>query len=50
VKIKAFRRDAEPFEGDAYYESFFNIDLVNGFVVLERERSRISKTPDPWID
>jgi hypothetical protein len=32
VKIKLFGRDAEPFDEDAYYESFFNVDLVNGFV------------------
>lgn len=32
VKIKLFGRDAEPFDEEAYYESFFNIDLVNGFV------------------
>lgn len=32
VKIKLFGRDGEPFDQTAYYESFFNIDLVNGFV------------------
>ena len=32
VKIKLFGRDAEPFDENAYYESFFNIDLANGFV------------------
>ena len=32
VKIKLFGRDGEPFDEDAYYESFFNIDLANGFV------------------
>jgi hypothetical protein len=32
VKIKLFGRDAEPFDQDDYYESFFNVDLANGFV------------------
>lgn len=32
VKIKLFGRDKEPFDQEAYYESFFNVDLVNGFV------------------
>jgi len=32
LKIKLFGRDAEPFDESAYYESFFNIDLANGFV------------------
>ena len=32
VKIKIFGRDVEPFVQEAYYESFFNIDLVNGYV------------------
>ena len=32
VKVKLFGKDAEPFDEDAYYETFFNIDLVNGFV------------------
>jgi hypothetical protein len=32
VKLKLFGRDFEPFDENAYYESFFNIDLVNGFV------------------
>lgn len=32
VKIKIFGRDGEPFVEDAYYESFFNLDLKNGFV------------------
>jgi hypothetical protein len=32
VKIKIFGRDGEPFDQNAYYESFFNVDLANGFV------------------
>jgi hypothetical protein len=32
VKIKIFGRDGEPFDQDAYYESYFNLDLKNGFV------------------
>jgi hypothetical protein len=32
VKIKIFGRDGEPFDEDAYYESFFNLDLKAGFV------------------
>jgi hypothetical protein len=32
VKMKLFGRDAEPFDPDQYYESFFNVDLANGFV------------------
>jgi hypothetical protein len=32
VKLKIFGKDGEPFDQDAYYESFFNIDLPNGFV------------------
>jgi hypothetical protein len=32
VKIKIFGRDSEPFDAGAYYESFFNVDLKNGFV------------------
>ena len=32
VKIKIFGRDAEPFDADDYYESFFNLDLKNGLV------------------
>lgn len=32
VKIKIFGRDAEPFDEDAYNESFFNLDLTNGLV------------------
>lgn len=32
VKLKIFGKDGEPFDEDAYYESFFNVDLLNGFV------------------
>lgn len=32
VKFKLFGRDQEPFNKDCYYESFFNVDLANGFV------------------
>lgn len=32
VKLKLFGRDDEPFDEDAYYESFFNIDLANRMV------------------
>jgi hypothetical protein len=32
IKLKLFGKDAEPFDEDAYYESFFNVDLANGFV------------------
>jgi hypothetical protein len=32
VKLKLFGKDAEPFDEEAYYESFFNVDLANGFV------------------
>jgi hypothetical protein len=32
VKIKIFGRDSEPYDESAYYESFFNLDLKNGFV------------------
>lgn len=32
VKFKLFGRDQEPFNEDDYYESFFNVDLANGFV------------------
>jgi hypothetical protein len=31
VKFKLFGRDEEPFNEDDYYESFFHVDLVNGF-------------------
>jgi hypothetical protein len=32
VKLKIFGRDGEPFDEDAYYESFFNVDLPNRVV------------------
>ena len=32
VRMKLFGRDADPFVEDDYYESFFNVDLPNGFV------------------
>lgn len=32
VKFKLFGRDGEPFDEDAYYESFFNVDLPSGHV------------------
>lgn len=32
VKLKLFGKDGEPFEEDAYYESFFNVDLANRLV------------------
>lgn len=32
VKIKIFGHDGEPFDEEAYYESFFNLDLKGGFV------------------
>ncbi len=32
VKIKIFGKDSEPLNEDDYYESFFNLDLKNGFV------------------
>jgi hypothetical protein len=31
VKMKLFGRDSDPFIEDAYYESFFNVDLPGGF-------------------
>ena len=31
VKLKLFGKDGDPFDESAYYESFFNIDLQNGF-------------------
>ena len=30
IKLKIFGKDGEPFDEDAYYESFFNVDLPNG--------------------
>jgi hypothetical protein len=32
VKIKLFGRDGDPFVENDYYESFFNVDLPEGFV------------------
>ncbi|WP_395007766.1 hypothetical protein [Undibacterium sp.] len=32
IKIKIFGRDADPVDEDAYYESFFNLDLRNRLV------------------
>jgi hypothetical protein len=32
VKLKLFGKDSEPFDEDAYYESFFNVDLSNRVV------------------
>ena len=32
VKLKLFGNDGEPFDEDAYYECFFNVDLANGIV------------------
>jgi hypothetical protein len=32
VRLKLFGRDSEPFVEDEYYESFFNVDLPNGWV------------------
>lgn len=32
VKLKLFGKDGEPFNEDAYYESFFNVDLANRLV------------------
>ncbi|MDB6057650.1 MAG: hypothetical protein JWO95_1494 [Verrucomicrobiales bacterium] len=32
VRMKIFGRDVEPFDEEAYYESFFHIDLANGIV------------------
>lgn len=32
IKIKLFGRDGEPFIEEEYNESFFNLDLKNGFV------------------
>jgi hypothetical protein len=31
VNLKIFGKDGEPFDEDAYYESYFNVDLPNGF-------------------
>lgn len=32
VKMKLFGRDSDPFIEDDYYESFFNVDISDGFV------------------
>lgn len=32
VKLKLFGKDGEPFDEDAYYESFFNVDLAGRMV------------------
>ncbi len=32
VRLKIFGKDGEPFDENAYYESFFNVDIPNGFV------------------
>jgi hypothetical protein len=32
VHLKIFGKDGEPLDEDAYYESFFNVDLANGVV------------------
>jgi hypothetical protein len=32
VHLKTFGKDGEPLDEDAYYESFFNVDLSNGVV------------------
>lgn len=32
IKLKIFGRDSEPFDEEAYYESFFNVDLPNRLV------------------
>ena len=32
VRMKLFGRNAEPFDEEDYYESFFNVDFPNGFV------------------
>jgi hypothetical protein len=32
VKLKLFGKDADPVDEEAYYESFFNVDLANGIV------------------
>ena len=29
VRMKLFGKDGEPFDEDAYYESFFRVDLAN---------------------
>lgn len=32
IKLKIFGKDSEPFDEEAYYESFFNVDLTNRLV------------------
>lgn len=32
IKLKIFGRDSEPLDEDAYYESFFNLDLKNRLI------------------
>jgi hypothetical protein len=32
IKLKIFGRDSEPIDEDAYYESFFNLDLKNRLI------------------
>ena len=39
VKLKLFGRDGEPFVEEAYYESFFNVDLANGFAFWNEKDS-----------
>jgi hypothetical protein len=39
VKLKLFGKDGEPFDEDAYYESFFNVDLAGGLVYWNEKDS-----------
>ncbi len=39
IKLKIFGKDDEPVDEDAYYESFFNVDLSNGFVFWNEKDS-----------
>lgn len=39
VKLKLFGKDGEPFDENAYYESFFNIDLTNRLVYWNEKDS-----------
>ena len=32
VKLKIFGKDGDPFDEDSYYESFFHVDIPNGFI------------------
>ncbi|REJ67088.1 MAG: hypothetical protein DWQ31_12465 [Planctomycetota bacterium] len=32
VRLKLFGKDGEPFDEDAYYESFLNVDFANRLV------------------